>query len=178
MSIDTVFSMKFNNIRVIAPKYAESEGWSEAEVLGAMVFLWSQHDHYRQGSVESALANLLPIIRHRNFCLFIKDGAPIGYMNWVYFSEQEAADYVQHQHDYAHYLETCADEQEGKQLWFLSWFFPTGQVRLARKIARDHIFKNENVRFVYHKTSKTPLIKEFSGKQFAHQQTFAAGVMQ
>lgn len=161
--------MQFNDIRVIAPRFDTSEVWSEAEVLGAMVFLWSQQDYYRQGSIESALANLLPIIRHRNFCLFIQNGSPIGYVNWAYFSEQEAADYAQRQHDYAHYLESCAEEQPGKQLWLLSSFFPTGKVHLSRKILRDHIFKNQNVRFLHHRPSETPAPKEFAGMHFFQQ---------
>ena len=160
--------MKFNNVRVIAPKFDESEGWSEAEVLGAMVFLWGQQDYYSHGSVESALANLLPIIRHRNFCLFIKNGTPIGYVNWVYFSEQESAEYAQHQHDYAHYLEACAQEQEGKQVWLLSSFFPTGEVHLSRRILRDHIFKNQCVHFLHHSSSSSASPKQFFGSQHAH----------
>lgn len=166
--------MKINEIRVIVPKFDAGESWSEAEVLGAMVFLWSQQDYYRQGSVESALANLLPIIRHRNFCLFIKDGTPIGYVNWAYFSEQEAADYALRQHDYTHFLEACAQEQAGKQLWMLSSFFPTGEVHLSRKILRDHVFKNQSVRFLHHRPADAPLSKEFSGSHFEHHRPYTA----
>lgn len=163
--------MNIEGIRVIAPKFDSAEIWSEAEVLGAMIFLWSQQDYYRQGSVESALQNLLPIIRHKNFCLFIKDGSPIGYVNWAYFSEQEAEDYSNNKNNYQHYIESCSEKEEDKEMWLLTSFFPSGEVNHSRRILRNHIFKNQSVKFLHHKKTGIPSKKFFSGRnyQFSYQ---------
>lgn len=96
--------MLFDGVRVIAPSCYPEDEWSEAEVLGGLMWLWNQHAYYRQGSVESAMEILTSIIASRNFCFFVKDQQPLGYVNWAFLSPQDEQAYIHKTAPYASFI--------------------------------------------------------------------------
>ncbi|QNP50043.1 toxin-activating lysine-acyltransferase [Diaphorobacter aerolatus] len=156
--------MLVDGIRVIAPgRYPEDE-WSEAEVLGGFIWLWNQHAYYRQGSVESAVEVLMPIINSRNFCFFVRNQQPLGYVNWAYLSEQDEQAYAHKAKPYTYFTDRQYDAGTPVRLWMLSWFFPVGGSQIAKRLLRRHVLKNERVHFLYHKSAPgTVTTKFFTG---------------
>ena len=43
------------SIRVIAPSIFPNSTWNDAEVLGAMIWLWSKNTDYQRAALDSAL---------------------------------------------------------------------------------------------------------------------------
>lgn len=156
--------MLFDGIRVIAPSCYPEDSWSEAEVLGGLVWLWNQHPYYRQSSVESAMEILTAIIASRNFCFFVKDHKPLGYVNWAFLSEQDEQAYIHKAEPYAAFINRPHVGSSPVRMWMLSWFFPAGGSPVAKRLLRKHVLKDQRVHFLYHKPATgTVTTKFFSG---------------
>ena len=156
--------MLLDGVRVIAPSRYPDDAWNEAEVLGGLVWLWYQHSYYRQSSVESAMEILTAIIASRNFCFFVKDHKPLGYVNWAFLSEQDEQAYIHKAEPYAAFINRPHDGGSPLRMWMLSWFFPAGGSPVAKRLLRKHVLKDQRVHFLYHKpASGTVTTKFFSG---------------
>lgn len=156
--------MQFDGVEVISPLHFTEEPWSEPEVLGGMVWLWGLHDYYKQGSVEAALNILKPILRSKRFCFFVANGQPLGYINWSFLSEPDEEAYVKKTRPYEYFLDLRYPPDIETRLWMLSYFFPAGGNLVVKNILRNHLFKDEDVYLVYHKTPHgSPMVKKFSG---------------
>lgn len=156
--------MLLDGVRVIAPSRYPDDAWNEAEVLGGLVWLWYQHSYYRQSSVESAMEILTAIIASRNFCFFVKDHKPLGYVNWAFLSEQDEQAYIHKAEPYAAFINRSHDGSSPLRMWMLSWFFPAGGSPVAKRLLRKHVLKDQRVHFLYHKpASGTVTTKFFSG---------------
>lgn len=163
-------------LRIIAPSIFPENSWSEAEALGAMVWLWNKHPEYRLVAVDVALESLLAIIRSKNFAIVVQDNKAIGYLNWAYLTETESLDYIQNKISFVEVV-SRAEEEEGKQLWVLSWFVPSALNKesepalkenlLMKTVARKHLFPKEQVFIIWHHSSGTKrVIKKFSGSEY------------
>lgn len=156
--------MLFDGVRVIAPSCYPEDEWSEAEVLGGLMWLWNQHAYYRQGSVESAMEILTSIIASRNFCFFVKDQQPLGYVNWAFLSPQDEQAYIHKAELYASFINLQHPGDTPVRLWMLSWFFPAGGSHVAKRLLRRHVLKDQQVHFLYHKSAPgAATTKFFSG---------------
>lgn len=153
--------LHYRNIRVISPQHDPDEGWSEAEVLGAMLWLWERHPAYQGVALDTAMAHLLPVIRSRSFSLFVKDAQPYGYVNWCWLNEHEAQKYVNKEEPYTYFLDK-QNNDKNQQLWMLQVFFPEGLGHDARWIFRNLLFKESGFRFVYHRSKEVPRVITFT----------------
>ena len=146
--------MIINSTRIIAPNIYCDEAWSEAEVLGGMIWLWSQHDYYRQSAIDSALDTILPIIRSKNFAFFVKNGQPLGYVNLVYLDADTEIKCIQKILSYEELL-AFHNPKEDRHIWILSWFStPNNNAHFTMyHLLKKYIFVDQKVRFIYHKSN-------------------------
>lgn len=149
-----------DSIRVIAPSIYHDTSWNEAEVLGAMVWLWNRNSNYRNVAISSALETLLPTIQSRNFILLIKNNRPLGYLNWAYLNKDEEREYLNKTKSYVNFVQ-CNKRDESKQLWLLSFFSPFGRNEsfLLKSICKK-VLKNNLCFFGYHKSKTNTVVKK------------------
>lgn len=138
--------MKVSNINIISPNIF-NEPYSEAEVLGSMLYLWNQQDYYRQISIESAFDLVIPMIKTKQFALFSKDNFPIGYICWAFMNEVTEQDYFQNNGEIERFV-TC---NNGENLWILSLFSPLGYSKTIYQLMREYIFPNHHAKSLYHR---------------------------
>lgn len=145
--------------RVIAPSIFPDATWNEAEVIGAMIWLWSKHPDYKNAAINSALENLIPIIRSKNFALIITQQRPIGYINWAYLNHEEEIQYLNQSKDYLNFV-NCMQPEQDKNLWILSFFCPFGlhDALLTKSICKK-VLHNHLCYFGYHKSKQQTVVK-------------------
>ena len=147
------------SIRVIAPSIFLDASWNEAEVIGAMIWLWSKHPDYKKTAVDSALEILLPIIRSKNFALVITDQKPIGYINWAFLNHKEEIQYLNQTKDYLTFVRH-AQPDKNKNLWILTFFCPFGlrDVLLTKSVCKK-VLHNHLCFFGYHKSKQQTVVR-------------------
>lgn len=135
------------NINIIAPSILLEQKYSEAEILGAMVLLWSQQSYYKEISVASMLSVLIPIIKTRQFALISDENRPVGYLVWAFMDEDTENTYLQNSGE----IERFIGCNNGDQLWFLSIFSQEGQSKTIIQIAREVLFPYVSGKSLYHR---------------------------
>lgn len=147
-------------IRVIAPSLYPDTLSNEAEVLGAMIWLWNQNPKYKNVALDSALSVLLPIIQSKNYVLVIKNNQPLGYINWAYFNSEEEQEYLNKEKPYIDFVKSYHPAAT-KRLWILSFFCPFGlrDVLLTKSICKK-VLKNNLCFFGYHKSKAQTAVKK------------------
>lgn len=142
-------------VRIISPNIFPQQTWNEAEVMGAMLWLWAQKKPYASYVLDESVSLIQQIIDSRNFALFIVDSSPIGYINWAYLPPQAQAAYTTAQQPYAFFVNYDTPSTDTK-LWILSFFCVTGtkHARLMQRVSRDILFKNQPVHWQYHKPER------------------------
>ncbi|EPE3833753.1 toxin-activating lysine-acyltransferase [Morganella morganii] len=159
------------NLRLIAPSLFPENSWSEAEVFGAMVWLWNKHSKYKLTAIDVASESLLAIIRSNNFALVVIDNKPIGYINWAYMNDNESNDYINNRMTYIEAVGKI-EKSESKKTWVLSWFVPEStnynksvakNNLLIKRIAKEVIFSEEIVYVIWHHHKKRNIVKKFKG---------------
>ncbi|WP_174492311.1 toxin-activating lysine-acyltransferase [Acinetobacter sp. Marseille-Q1623] len=153
--------MKFDGIDVISPALFPSEQWNEAEVLGAMTWLWFLSDNCKNLTVSDIALHVLPTIKNRQFAVFSQNSQPFGYISWANLDEQSEARYVSSESwIYTHSNWNCGD-----RMWLINWFAPLGHSALMKKLIETHLFPDHCFRAFYHKgLVEIPKIMTFKGK--------------
>ena len=152
--------LNHDSIRVIAPNIYHDTSWNEAEVLGAMVWLWNRNSYYRNAAINSAVETLLPIIQSKNFILLIKNKRPLGYLNWAYLNSDEECQYLNKTDSYINFVQ-CNTKDDSKNLWLLSFFCPFGlNESLLMKSICKKVLKNNLCFFGYHKSKTKTVVKK------------------
>lgn len=139
--------MNESDYSFIAPSLFPEKAWSEAEVLGAMVVLWSQNDYYGQISISSALELLISIVKTKQFALISENKRPIGYLCWAFMDEKTEKDYLENNG----HIERFIGCNNGEQLWILTLFSAPNESYKIPKIAQRILFPTESAKWLYHK---------------------------
>lgn len=148
------------SIKVIAPSIFPHATWNDAEVLGAMVWLWNKNSDYQKSALDCVLGVLLPIIKSRNFILVINKNKPIGYMNWAYFDNAEEKSYLNQTNDYLSFVQ-CFQADQTKKLWILTFFCPFGlENALLMKTICKKVLKNYLCYYGYHKSKAGTVVRK------------------
>lgn len=144
-----------SKVRIISPSIFPQQTWNDAEVMGAILWIWAQKEPYAGYAVDESVSLISQIIHSHNFALFIVDNSPIGYINWAYLNQQAKIAYTTGQQHYSSFLKYKTPDVN-TELWILSFFCITGikHARLIQRIARDILFKNKQVHWQYHKPEK------------------------
>ncbi len=101
---------------------------NEAEVLGAVVWLWMHSERHRLLALHHLNQMLLPVIRQGQYVLVFEAGRPVFFSSWAYFDL---------------FVEQCfladpdrlfdaADWSSGDRMWLIDWIAPFGHSQRMR----------------------------------------------
>lgn len=153
--------MKFDNVDVISPALFPAEQWNEAEVLGAMTWIWLISANYKNATVSDMARHVLPVIKSRQFALFSRDSSPFAYISWANLDAQSEAEYVKAESwIYSNQNWNCGD-----RIWLINWFAPLGDSQIVKQLVESKLFENQIFRALYHKGDSRGLkVMTFKGK--------------
>lgn len=156
--------MKIGNISLIAPSHYPLEHWSEAEVLGSLMWLWQYVPNLKDAPLSYLMTRVIPFLQHRQFSLFIENDRIVGCVSWAYLNEETEEKYIENQG-----LPMLIDEwNSGDRLWIIDWFAPFGHSKMMSKIVVGELFPLVCMRSLYHRGKETGLkVKKFKGSQVA-----------
>ena len=162
--------MKFEDIDVISPALFPKEQWNEAEVLGAMTWLWLLSDNCKHSTVSDMARRVLPVIKSRQFALFSQGSQPLGYISWANLDQQSEAEYVHSEPwIYSQQNWNCGD-----RMWIINWFSPLGESALMRSILLRYLLPTTCFRSLYHKGDEHGLkVLTFCGQAVSKQEKLA-----
>ncbi|MFC3627491.1 toxin-activating lysine-acyltransferase [Vogesella amnigena] len=144
--------------QVLAPAL-QGGTYSEATVLGAVVWLWMHSASHRRTPLMDLQRLLLPAIKSGQFILVTHADKPVFYLSWAQFSPAAEARYLQ-LHP-SQLPET--DWQSGDRMWVLDWVAPFGHSNGMRRLVQQ-LFATRCWRGLYHKGNQRGLqVKAFSG---------------
>ena len=150
--------MRYGELTVHCPQL-EDVALSEAEVLGASVWLWMHSLNHRDAPLHVLPVVLLPIIKRQQYVLIEEKGRPIFFLSWAWMSERR-------------YLtqETVVLPEEdwcnGDRMWFRDFIAPFGHAEALFRLVREEIFPHHVARFLWHRgNEKGRRIKTFYGRQ-------------
>lgn len=148
-----------NNLDITAPGLIE-QPWSEAEALGAAVWLWMHSPSHREMPLHTLSTLLLPAIKRRQFVLAAEAGRAVFYLSWANLSPEAERRYLQH-----HPL--CmpeADWDSGDRMWLLDWIAPFGHSMAMTRLLTRQLLANRLARYLDHRGDQRGLkIKSFRG---------------
>lgn len=134
---------------------------SEAETLGAAVWLWMHSPSHRDAPLHTLPTLLLPAIKKQQFVLVSQESKPVFYFAWAWMDEEA---------EYRYLTQPAVMIQErdwtsGDRMWVLDWVSPFGHTTKMKQLITDIIFPNQFGRFLYHKGAITgKKIKTWRGK--------------
>jgi cytolysin-activating lysine-acyltransferase len=144
--------MKTDAIRLICPSVETTEK-SEAELFGAMVWLWMHSSVHRQCPIHELGRLIVPALKSGQFVLALQNDAlqqPVGLMTWANFDADTEQRYMRS-------LDRTllpTDWQAGDRPWILDWVVPFGHSHaMSRSIRR--LLPNACFKSLYHKGDLT-----------------------
>lgn len=136
---------------VLAPALQGGE-YSEAMVLGCVVWLWMHSSSHRRTPLQDLQRMLLPAIKSGQFVLVTEGDKPVFFLSWARFSPAAEARYLQL---HASQLPET-DWQSGERIWFLDWVAPFGHTHALRPLIK-RLFATHCWRALYHKGNERGL---------------------
>ncbi|MFC6053196.1 hypothetical protein A6M14_00490 [Acinetobacter sp. Ac_877] len=158
--------MKIGNISVIAPSHYPQEHWSEAEVLGSLMWLWQYVPKLKDAPLSYLMTRVVPFIQHRQFAVFVENDRVIGYVSWALLNDETEKKYVGSQG-----LPLALDEwKSGEHFWIIDWFSPFEHSPMMKNVMAQYLFPKHILRSLYHRGQEKGLrILSFKGAQVKHQ---------
>ena len=143
---------------------------SEAEVLGASVWLWMHSPQHRDLPLHALPTVLLPIIKHQHYLLVSRGTQPLFFMSWMWMNAEAEARYLTQ----PAILVQEADWACGYRLWIRDWVAPFGETRAMRRLVTHSLFPDRCFRSLYHRgAEKGQRVINFKGDQISHAQARA-----
>lgn len=140
--------MTNHSLHLISPAVAPTDK-SEAELFGAMVWLWMHSGAHRNCPVHELQRLLIPALKTGQYVLALQNNAqqqPIGLMTWACFTADMEQRYLQT----LDRTLTSQDWQQGDRPWILDWLSPFGQTRRFVKAAQN-LLNQACLRTLYHR---------------------------
>lgn len=160
--------MNIAELRLICPSITPTDK-SEAELFGAMVWLWMHSRVHRPCPVYELERLLMPALKTGQFVLALQNDAlqqPVGLMTWANFDAEAEQRYLQA-------LDRTlqpSDWQSGDRPWILDWVVPFGHVHAMTR-ATQRRMPNSCFRTLYHKGDATGIkVMHFKGSQVSKAQ--------
>lgn len=120
---------------------------SEAEILGASVWLWMHSPLHRDAPLHALPALLLPIIKQQQYVVVAQQGRPVFFLSWAWLNREAEARYLTL--PAIHLPET--DWNSGDRMWFCDWIAPFGHTAVMSRLVRHDIFPHYCWRSLYHR---------------------------
>jgi cytolysin-activating lysine-acyltransferase len=160
--------MKYQELQLICPQTG-STNKSEAELFGAMVWLWMHSNTHARCPLHELHKLLLTALKTGQYVLALQDDAtqqPIGLMTWACLSAQA-------EHRYLQSLDRtlqAEDWQQGDRPWILDWVVPFGHTRAMAK-AVQKLLNQHCWRGLYHRGDEVGLrVLRFRGADVSKKQ--------
>jgi len=137
-----------SSLTLISPCVAPT-GKSEAELFGAMAWLWMQSSTHRHCPLHELERLLVPALKTGQFVLALDKSRleqPVGLLTWANFSAQAEEQYL---HTLDRRLQP-GDWQSGDRPWILDWVAPFGHTQ-AIALAAQRLLNQSVYRTLYHK---------------------------
>lgn len=152
--------MKIGNISLIAPSHYPHEHWSEAEVLGSLMWLWQYVPSLKNAPLSYLMTRVIPYIQHRQFAVFVENDRVIGFVSWAFLNSDTEQKYIQSQG-----LPLSIEESNsGERLWIIDWFSPFGRSKMIKNLIAQQLFPKSGMRSLYHRGRETGLkVMSFKG---------------
>lgn len=143
---------------------------SEAEVLGAAVWLWMHSPQHRDFPLYTLPTVLLPIIKHQYYMLVSRDSNPLFFISWMWLNDHAEQRYLTS----AEVQIQESDWASGDRLWIRDWIAPFGETRAMSRLVTSTLFSEHCFRSLYHRGSQSgKRVMNFKGDQISHQQARA-----
>lgn len=153
--------MRYGELTVHCPQL-EDVALSEAEVLGASVWLWMHSLNHRDAPLHVLPVVLLPIIKRQQYVLIEEKGRPIFFLSWAWMSEEAERRYLTQETVVLPEEDWC----NGDRMWFRDFIAPFGRAEALFRLVREEIFPHHVARFLWHRgNEKGRRIKTFYGRQ-------------
>lgn len=120
---------------------------SEAEVLGATVWLWMHSPMHRDAPLHALPTLLLPIIKRGQYVLVTQHARPIFFLSWAWLSPESEARFLTRAS--IHMPEE--DWDSGDRMWFCDWIAPFGHTRDMYRLLQKEVFLDGCARSLWHR---------------------------
>jgi len=146
--------------------------FSEAEALGAAVWLWMHSAQHRDIPLSVLPTLLLPAIKHQQFVIASRDDKPLFFLSWAWMDEAAEHRYL----NGPGILVEPQDWTSGNRLWLRDWVAPFGEQFALRRLVSSTLFPHLCGRSLYHKgAERGQRVMQFRGddvtlQQFRHWQ--------
>ena len=148
------------NIDVIAPGLISGTQYSETELLGSAVWLWSHSDTHKGAPLSILKTVIFPPISHKQCAIFFHNKQLVGYVSWAMMNEEAEERYLTHP---SRFLEP-GDWTSGDRRWVIDWIAPFGHSFDIVRLLTHRVAAKEWGRFLYHRgREKGFKIKTFCG---------------
>lgn len=163
--------MQIGPFLITAPALA-AFGRSEAEVFGAVTWLWMQTPGHRDLPLHALSKVLLPPLKAQQYILAsVNDGEavrPVAYVAWANFDADAESRYL-------HSAAAIVNEDwcGGDRMWITDWFAPFGHCAAFRRVVQS-LLANSCWRALYHRGHERGLrVLTFRGDNVSSQQAKA-----
>jgi len=136
---------------------------SDAELFGAMTWLWMHSKTHRECPLHELQRLLMPALQTGQYVLAVQNDdlqRPVGLVTWACFTAQVEQRYLQ---SLDRTLQP-GDWQGGDRPWILDWVVPFGNMPSMARAVRQ-LYATSSFRGLYHKGDQTGLkVLYFRGK--------------
>lgn len=152
--------MRWHDFTVQAPLLLGGEV-SEAEILGASVWLWMHSPMHRDAPLHALPTVLLPIIKRQQYVLVSQAGRPVFFLSWMWLDQIAEKRYLTEPTVMIKDEDWCS----GDRMWFRDFIAPFGHTAAMSRLLREELLPHHCARFLWHKgESVRPGIKTFRGR--------------
>ncbi|MCT4701377.1 toxin-activating lysine-acyltransferase [Enterobacteriaceae bacterium H20N1] len=152
--------MRQGNFKIQAPLILGGQV-SEAEVLGASVWLWMHSAMHRDAPLHVLPTVLLPIVKRQQYVLVTEEERPVFFLSWMWLNMETETRYLTESTVMIKDEDWCS----GDRVWFRDFIAPFGHTRAMSRLLRDDILPDYCARFLWHRGEAIrPSIKTFRGK--------------
>ncbi len=127
--------MRVGDLDIKAPLLLGGEE-SEAEVLGAAVWLWMHSPLHRDAPLHALPTLLLPVIKQQQYILVAEAGEPVFFFSWAWLSQEAEACYLTQ--PAIHFPPDAWNS--GDRMWCCDWIAPFGHTALMSRLVRRDLF--------------------------------------
>ncbi|QIM68528.1 toxin-activating lysine-acyltransferase [Basfia succiniciproducens] len=149
--------MKIETFDVIAPSIFSYEPLDESQLFGAFATIWLRSEYHSKAPLYRFAERILPVLRNKQFALFIKDNEPVAYFSWAYFTQEAEEAYLHNDDVLLEAGNWCA----GNNLWIIDWFAPANLTKEIKPLIERHLFPNEILTALYHKSAVNHVQKRY-----------------
>ena len=143
---------------------------SEAEILGATVWLWMHSPLHRDAPLHALPTLLLPIIKCQQYVLVSENSRPVFFLSWAWLNDAAEARFLTRpaiemkEEDW-----TCGD-----RMWLCDWIAPFGHTAAMSTLIRQDIFPDQCWRALHHRgAERGKRVVNFHGKHVSRNEAHA-----